>query len=137
MLARHTDVKKTGIFSLCVLGVWFFASVVDWQYSGFIFNPNNPEEFEVLFHLLKTFGLFALWVVAGWFVSNLMDSSARLTDLTVVSATALLPYITGVLLHTAGQQPAGQGGGRLPDGGAGHSHPLVGGDSHRRLPGDS
>ena len=75
--------------------------VVDWQYSGFIFNPNNPEEFEVLFHLLKTFGLFALWVVAGWFVSNLMDSSARLTDLTVVSATALLPYITGVLLHTA------------------------------------
>ena len=101
VLARHTDVKKTGIFSLCVLGVWFFASVVDWQYSGFIFNPNNPEEFEVLFHLLKTFGLFALWVVAGWFVSNLMDSSARLTDLTVVSATALLPYITGVLLHTA------------------------------------
>lgn len=39
----------------------------------------------MLFHLLKTFGLFALWVVAGWFVSNLMDSSARLTDLTVVS----------------------------------------------------
>ena len=101
VLARHTDVKKTGIFSLCVLGVWFFASVIDWQYSGFIFNPNNPEEFEVLFHLLKTFGLFALWVIAGWFVSNLMNSSARFSDLVVVSATALIPYIVSVMIHTA------------------------------------
>ena len=101
VLARHTNTKITSIFSICVVTVWFVASVIDWKYSGFIFNTNNLENFEVSIHLLKTFIFFGLWILSSWFVSNLMNSSARMSDLIIVSAVALLPYIASVVIHTA------------------------------------
>lgn len=99
VLARQTDTRKTMIFTAGTLVVWFIACVVDWQYAGFVFNQNDVQHFEVLTQLLKTFGLFFLFVISGWFVSNLMNSSARLTDLACITAVALIPYIVGILLH--------------------------------------
>ena len=100
VLARHTDKRKTMWFTLAVIGVWFVAASMKWQYSGFIFSQNNPDNFEVLVQLLKTAGLFILWNISALFVSNLMDSSARPSDISVVTTAALLPYIVGILLQT-------------------------------------
>ena len=100
VLARFTDQRKTMLFSLGVLILWFVLSVIDWQFSGFIFNQNDTENFELIIQLAKTFLVFALWITSGWFVSNLMNSSARLPDLIVVSAVALLPYLASVAVHT-------------------------------------
>lgn len=100
VLARRTDARACMLFSLCVAAVWFVASVTDWQYAGFLFNTNDLENFEVFIHLLKTFGVFVLWILSSWFVSNLTDSSARLTDLVAATSVALLPYVASVFLHT-------------------------------------
>lgn len=99
-LAKHTESGKTKMVTAVILIAWFLASVINWNISGFIFNTNYPENFEVLLHILSTFGLFALWVISGWLVSNLIDSSARLDDLIIVSSVALIPYIIGLVIDT-------------------------------------
>ncbi len=95
-LAKKTDIKKSMIASGIILVVWFLFSIIQWRFSGFIFNTNLAVDFNVWMQFAKTFGLFVLWIISGWLVSNLMDSSARLTDLIVVSAVALIPYILGL-----------------------------------------
>jgi hypothetical protein len=100
VLARHTSVQKTGIFSAVVICLWFILSSIDWQFSGFIFNLNDKANFEVIIQLLATAGVFVLWVISSWFVSNLINSSARLNDICIVTTVALLPTISGILLHT-------------------------------------
>lgn len=100
VLARRTPARTAVIFSVGVAALWFVASVVDWQYAGFLFGENDAAQFEVLIHLLKTFGLFALWTVSCWFVADLMDSSARIGDIMAVTAVALLPYVLSIALHT-------------------------------------
>lgn len=99
-LARATPVKTAMTASLVILVAWFLASICKWRFSGFIFNTNLSVDFNVWLQLAKTFGLFVLWIVSGWLVSNLMDSSARFTDLIVVSATALIPYVSGLAVYT-------------------------------------
>jgi len=100
VLARHTPMRQGIILSIGIVCSFFIASVLEWQKTGFIFNPNDPEDFEVKYHILKTFGLFYLWVISAWFVSNLMDSSARISDIMVVSSVSLIPYILGLLIKT-------------------------------------
>ena len=61
-----------------------------------MFNENNLSDFNVWLRLAGTVGLFSLWIVSAWLVSNLMDSSARFMDLIITSAVALIPYIVSV-----------------------------------------
>lgn len=99
VLARYTSARSTIIFTVITVCLWFVASSIDWQYSGFIFNLNDAQNFEVVIQLLATAGLYVLWVVATWFVSNFVNSSARINDICVVTSVALLPLITSVFLH--------------------------------------
>lgn len=99
-LARKTDAKKTMIASVVIVAAWFVVAVLRWCFSGFIFNENKLADFNVWMQLGATFGVFILWIVSGWLVSNLMDSSARFTDMVIVTATALIPYIIGQLIAT-------------------------------------
>lgn len=100
-LARKTESTKTMSVSLIILSVWFFASICKWCFSGFIFNTNIQSEFNIWLQLAKTFGLFLLWVSSMWLITNLMDSSARFTDIIIVSAVALIPYIISLFAYAA------------------------------------
>lgn len=99
-LARNTDCKKTLILSFGITVVWFLVSTCQWCLSGFIFNENDLSSFNVWLQMGKTFGLFILWISSAWLVTNLMDSSAKITDLIVVSAVSLIPYIISCGLYT-------------------------------------
>ncbi|MBR7071266.1 MAG: YIP1 family protein, partial [Clostridia bacterium] len=99
-LARKTEVKKTAVASIVIVSIWFIVSVIRWCFSGFIFNENKLVDFNVWTQLGATFGLYLLWIGSGWLVSNLMDSSARFSDMIVVTATALIPYIIGQIIAT-------------------------------------
>ena len=99
-IARNTDPKKTIWVAVGIIGAWFIASVCKWCFSGFIFNENELVDFNVWLEIGKTAGLFLLWVVSAWLVTNLMDSSARMTDIIVVTAVSLIPYIIGLVSYT-------------------------------------
>lgn len=100
VFARRTAPRSCLLFGVGVAVAWFVLSVLDWQYAGFLFNTNDTESFEVVIHILKTFGLYLLWILSSWFVSNLMDSSASLHAMVAITSEALLPYILSVLIHT-------------------------------------
>lgn len=76
-----------------ILLLWLLAEILTWQSTGFIFNPNKPNEMNLYLILVKTLVLFSLWVVANWALCTLMDGEGRFADIWVASAYALLPYI--------------------------------------------
>ncbi len=99
-ITRKTSAKSTVLVAFGIIAVWFLASVCKWCFSGFIFNQNELVDFNVWLEIGKTFGLFILWIVSAWLVTNLMDSSARMTDIIVVTAVSLIPYIIGLFGYT-------------------------------------
>lgn len=91
-LTRTSD-KARWLISLGCLLLWFFATIVTWQYNGYIFNQNTASEFSIWVMLGQTFLLFGLFVLANWFVSTMMDGSGRLVDIVYALAVGLLPYV--------------------------------------------
>ena len=99
-LTRNTSAKSLMIASVVIVAGWFIITVISKLYTSFQFGGGNVDEFEFLPILLQTFLIFAVWCIANWFVCTIMDSSARMTDIIMVSAVALIPFVCGVLITT-------------------------------------
>lgn len=91
-ITRTSD-KARWCISLGCLLLWFFATLVTWQYNGYIFNQNTAADFSIWVILGQTFLLFGLFVLANWFVSTMMDGSGRFVDIVYTLAVGLLPYV--------------------------------------------
>lgn len=96
--AQRTSVRTRWAIAAGCLAAWFFATVLTWQYNGYIFNQNTASEFSIWVMLGRTFLLFGLFVLANWFVSTMMDGSGRLVDIVYCLAVGLIPYIGYQLL---------------------------------------
>ena len=80
------------------LALWFFATILTWQYNGYVFNQNVAGDFSIWIILGQTLLVFGLFVLANWFVSTMMDGSGKLLDIVYVLAVGLLPYVGYQLL---------------------------------------
>ena len=76
----------------------FFATILTWQYNGYVFNQNVAGDFSIWIILGQTLLVFGLFVLANWFVSTMMDGSGKLLDIVYVLAVGLLPYVGYQLL---------------------------------------
>lgn len=90
--------KTSAIVSGICLMLWLFATILTWQYNGYIFNQNIAEDFNIWAMFGQTFLVFGLFVLANWFVSTMMDGSGKLIDIVYVVAVGLVPYIGYQLL---------------------------------------
>lgn len=80
---------------LVVLFVLVYALRV--QFSGYIFTETLPSEVNTLYEIVKIVIPLALWVVANWCFTSLMDGEGTMKDIYVATAYALRPYIiTGI-----------------------------------------
>lgn len=77
----------------------FLAMTAQRQLTGFCFNDARPSDLNILFILLQTVGLFALWTAANWAVSTLFDGKARLREIWCFSSVALIPFTLSVVLQ--------------------------------------
>lgn len=80
------------------LAAWFLATMLGWQYEGYVFNQNTAEDFSIWVILGQTFLVFGLFVLANWFVSTMMDGSGKLLDIVYVLAVGLIPLVIYRLL---------------------------------------
>ena len=90
---RCNTVKAAAILSGGILFVWFAATVLVWQYSGYVFSQNEPEDFNIWAMLAQTVLVFGLFALSNWFVSSMMDGSGRLSDIVYTVSVGLIPYI--------------------------------------------
>lgn len=86
--------------SLVVVVMLFFASVIEYQMTDFIFNHNRIEQLNIWIMLLKTVLVFLLWVLSNWAFCTLFDGEGSLNQIFCISALALLPYVIAILLKT-------------------------------------
>ncbi len=76
---------------LVVLFILVYALRV--QFSGYIFTRVLPGEVNTLYEIVKIVVPLALWVVANWCFTSLMDGEGTMKDIYVATAYALRPYI--------------------------------------------
>lgn len=76
-----------------ILLLFFIINIFVKQNTGFLFRTDRPEDFNILYTLVGTVGIFVLWVVANWALSTLMDGEGRFTEIWIFSAYSLLPFV--------------------------------------------
>lgn len=114
-VAGYEDLKQEKTGSLLLAGVilvlFLAVSIIARQVTGYVFNQNRPEEFNLLVMIASTWGLFALFVVCNWAVTTLMEGKGKLSEIVTFCSYALVPYILGtacliVLSHVLSQDEA-------------------------------
>lgn len=77
-----------GIIVLLIIG-----TIVKRQYSGFVLNFNNPEKLNSLSEVLFIVLPFALWCIANWSLTTLMDGEGKFKEIVMATAYSLLPLV--------------------------------------------
>jgi DNA-binding beta-propeller fold protein YncE len=98
-------VKYEGLGSVAsgaaVLLVFFGASVFSYLQTGFAFNPNRIDRFNVQLLFLGSIGSFMLVYVSNLAVSSLMsDCEGKKHELFIALSYALVPAILGMIART-------------------------------------
>ena len=63
------------------------------QYTGFLFNTNDPSQLNILVELASVLLPFALWVGVNWAFTTLMEGKGTLRNIIIASAYALVPLL--------------------------------------------
>lgn len=88
-----TEKKGSLTAANIIVFLFFTVSILIRQNTGFSFNYNKMEDFNILYTALGTMGLFVLWAVSNWSVSTLMEGEGKFTEIWIFSAYAILPFV--------------------------------------------
>ena len=93
--------KQESVIPACIwLAILFFSGVAQYRYTGFAFNNNVQENFNVFMTLFQTVILASLFVVINWLVASLAEGKGHLKEIFVSTVYALAPYILSVFIVT-------------------------------------
>ncbi len=79
--------------ALGILLLLTFLAILKAQYSGFVVNGSNPREFNSLDELKFILLPFALWCVANWSLTTLMDGEGKFREIVTATGYALMPFV--------------------------------------------
>lgn len=79
--------------ALGMLVLFALLTIVKRQFSGFVVNFANPAELNSLSELKFILLPFALWCVANWSLTTLMDGVGKFKDIVMATGYALMPFL--------------------------------------------
>lgn len=89
--------KTRNLFSYKIIGVifavWFLLCSLEYFNQGFIFNSNRAIDYSLATMLVKTIGIYIMFVVANWSVCTIFDGKGTFNEILSVTAYAILPMI--------------------------------------------
>ena len=97
--------------SAVILGVAVVVMTASNLFTGFIFNTNNLQTYNMFGMSAFLIGAVFIWCIAQWCVTSLMNGEGKFGDIFIATCTALWPYIvintiaillSRVLLQTEG-----------------------------------
>ena len=98
-----SDIKYENKGSMMIAGVllflFFFAGVLQFFYTGYIFNDNKVARFNIFLQLLYSVVPVLLWCISNWSVCTLMDGEGKLGHIFIVTCYALTPRIFGIFIN--------------------------------------
>lgn len=86
------------IWLITIIVLFVYSGIAGFLSNGFIFNMNQPEDFNVIIQLAKTIGLLAIFVIANWSICTIMEGKGRPKDILYVFVYALIPYVVTQLI---------------------------------------
>lgn len=76
-----------------ILLAWFVLTILDYQYTGFIFNPNRLDRMNLLILFASSIGAFFLWCVCNWAVCTLFDGKGTFKEVWIFSGYSRLTWV--------------------------------------------
>ena len=95
-------IEKKGSMQIAntILVGFFIVSIISVQLTGFHFNNNRTDQFNVFITLGMTIGIFVVWIICNWAISTLADGEGTRKEIWIFTAYSLLPYVISLLLLT-------------------------------------
>lgn len=96
-IANFSEVKFEGRGSLLIANVicvlMFVVSAIEYAFTGFSFNYNDPDKFDFLVTLLSSSLLLVLWAISNWGVCSLLDGEGSFREVWIATCYAMLPRV--------------------------------------------
>ena len=96
-ISAYAEIREHGLYSpvwgAVMLVGWFFVTVIQYQYTGFLFNGHQSDSINILVILAQTVGLFCLLMAVNNALSTFMDGESTFKALWICCAYALLPFL--------------------------------------------
>lgn len=96
-LNGYWEMKREKRGSVAVSAVILGAAVVVMTasnlFTGFIFNTNNLQTYNIFGMSAFLIGAVFIWCIAQWCVTSLMNGEGKFGDIFIATCTALWPYI--------------------------------------------
>ena len=81
-----------------IMLMMFAVSVMKYQFTGFIFNGNEPGKMDILSLFVTDIGLFIIAVIANWLVITMAEGKGKLFEIGNVLAFSLIPAIAAEII---------------------------------------
>ena len=84
--------KGSVLWATVFLIIYYLSAIVEFQFTGFLFTTNKPEDLNILLLAVSNFIPFILFSVANWSVCTLFDGKGRFAEIYVAVGYALVPF---------------------------------------------
>lgn len=95
---RYNRKGSTLIANILVF-LWFMVEAIKFNYRGFIFNSNEPEEFSVFALLVTTVGLSFMFCLSNWLFSTFFEGKGSFKNVWIHFAYSLVPMLAASLVE--------------------------------------
>jgi len=85
--------KGSFLIALFLMAAFFLVSIIERQATGFQFNTNRVDQFNIFVQFGKTIGVALVFVLANWMVSTIIDGKGTLKEVFIFGCYALMPYL--------------------------------------------
>lgn len=89
---KHAGKGDTSTSVFLVL-IFFLSVLVKRQLTAWQFNPNDPAYLNIISEFFTSIGPYAIWCVATWCVTSLLEGQGTMKDITKACAYSLMPLI--------------------------------------------
>ncbi len=94
--------EKRGSYAVAL--IWLIATIlvmaISNLFNGFIFNTNNLQTYNMFSNAAFILGAVALYIIAQWCVTSLMDGEGKIGDIFIATCYSLRPYVICNLIAT-------------------------------------
>ena len=97
---KYKKDKKWWLPAIVALFGFLLVSIIEFQYTDFVFNSNRVDRLNIGILLFRTIILFILWVISNWSFCTLFDGEGTLLQIFCLSALSLIPYEVSVIIKT-------------------------------------
>ncbi len=86
------------VFSSSIIILWFFIEILEYFATGYIFNENDKDEFNILLSFMSSMGFYILLCTVNWSVSTISDGNGTFKDIFCSLSYGVIPLIVAKLI---------------------------------------